>query len=100
MTQFCRAHCRIELDDNIAGLDALSILNVNRANHSGLERLDYLGTTAWHNLARRCGDNIGRAERRPIVKQNSAKIVAPTIRRVGDGGVSVISSAAGRKASS
>jgi hypothetical protein len=34
------------------------------------------------------------------VKQKRAMIITPTIRRVGDGGVSVISNAAGRKVSS
>ena len=36
----------------------------------------------------------------PNATQNSTMIVTPTIRRVGDGGVSTISNAAGRKASS
>ena len=101
MTKFCPAHCRIELNENVTGLDALSILNVDRAHHSGLERLYNLGTAAWDNLARRCGNDIGcPSDAQPSATQNSAMIVTPTIRRVGDGGVSVISNAAGRKASS
>ena len=64
MTKFCVTHCRVELNDNVTGLDALSILNVNCSNHTGLERLNDLGSAAWDDLPRCCGDNIGRPERR------------------------------------
>ena len=62
MTKFCVIHRWVELDEDVSDPNALSILNMDRANHSGLERLDKLGAAAWHNLAGCNGNNIGRPE--------------------------------------
>ena len=37
---------RVELDQHVAGLDALAVLDMDRAHHAGLERLDHLGAPA------------------------------------------------------
>jgi len=44
---FRRVHGRIELDQYVAGFDRLPVLHPNGAYHTGLERLDDLGATAW-----------------------------------------------------
>ena len=94
-------HGRIELDQDIAGLDALPVLHMDRAHDAGLERLDDLGAAARHDLARRGGDDVDVPEQaQASAAQNSAMIVTPMARPTGDGGVSTISSAAGRNASS
>ncbi len=44
---------RIELDQHVAGLDALSVLHADRAHHAGLERLYHLAASARNHLAGR-----------------------------------------------
>ena len=51
-------HGRIELDQHVAGLDALPITDMDCANDAGLERLDNLGAPCWNNFARRGGDDV------------------------------------------
>ena len=54
---FRRVHGRIELNQYVAGFDRLPVLHPNGAYHTGLERLDDLGATAWHDLSGcRCND--------------------------------------------
>ena len=60
-----RLHGGIELDENLAGLDALPVLNVDGAHNAGLERLDDLDAAAGNDLAGRRGDDIDMAEARP-----------------------------------
>jgi hypothetical protein len=55
-------HRRVELDQNVASLDALSVAYVDGADNARLERLDQLGAPAWHDLARRGRDDIDAAE--------------------------------------
>src|SRR5215831_19108441 len=43
---FRRIHGRIELDEHIACLDRLLVLNLNGSHHAGLEWLNNLSTTA------------------------------------------------------
>ena len=57
---FRRVHGRIELDQHVAGLDRLPVLNTNGPHHTGLERLDDLGAAARHDFSsRRCDDIDG-----------------------------------------
>ena len=95
-------HRRIELDQHVACLDALPVLHMDRAHHAGLERLDDLGAAARHDLARCRGHDVDRARRTPrrAPRRTAAMMVTAIARPIGDGGVSTISSAAGRKASS
>ena len=58
-------HGRIEFDQNVAGLYALPVADVDGANNARLERLDQLGAPARHDLAGRGRDDIDAAERRP-----------------------------------
>ena len=58
MIAFGLRHGRIELDQHVAGLDALPIADVDCANHTGLERLNNLGAPGWNNLARRGGNDV------------------------------------------
>ena len=58
MVAFGLGHGRIELDQHVAGLDALPITDVDRANDAGLERLDHLGAAGRNDLARRGGDDV------------------------------------------
>ena len=55
----------IELDQDVAGLDALTVAHMDRTHHAGLERLDGLGAAARNDLARRDGDDVDRADTRP-----------------------------------
>ncbi len=59
------AHGRIELDENVAGLDALAILDMDGADDAGGERLHHLDAAAGHDLAGRRGDDIDLADTRP-----------------------------------
>ena len=66
---------------------------------AGLEWLDQLDAAVGHDLAGRRGDDVDVPETGQIKpRQNTAMSVAPIARPIGDGGVSTISSAAGRKA--
>ena len=65
MPELGTAHGRVELDEDVAGLDALTVADMDRAHHAGLERLDDLGAAARNDLARRDGDNVDRADTRP-----------------------------------
>jgi hypothetical protein len=56
---------RVELDQDLSGGNGLAILDVDRANHSGLERLHDLGAPAGHDLSRRGRDDIDMAEAGP-----------------------------------
>src|SRR5262249_56849838 len=62
-------HGRIELDQHLAGLDALPIAHMDRAHHSGLERLDDLGAPAGDDLSRCRRNDVDLAERRPYERQ-------------------------------
>ena len=65
MPELGTAHGRIELDQDVAGLDALTVADMDRTHHAGLERLDDLGAAARNDLARRDGDDVDRADARP-----------------------------------
>src|SRR5215470_2829093 len=65
VTELSFSHRRIELDENLAGLHALPIVHMDRANDASLERLYDLGATARNDPARRRGDDIDFAEARP-----------------------------------
>ena len=56
---------RVELDEDLPGGDGLAVLDMDGANHSGLERLDHLGAPAGHDLSGRGRDDIDMAEARP-----------------------------------
>ena len=58
-------HGRIELDQHVAGFDRLAVLDVDRAHHAGLERLDDLGAAGRNDLAGGRGDDVDLAEARP-----------------------------------
>ena len=82
-------------------LTRLTVADMDRAHDAGLERLDRLGAAAWNDLARRDRDNVDRADARPGQRSaNTAMMVKAMARPIGEGGVSTISSAAGRNASS
>ena len=102
MAEFGGVHGGIELDQHVARLDALAVAHMDRPHDAGLERLDDLGAAGGDDLARR-----RRRRCRPCpthaqasASANTATIGAAIARPIGDGGVSTISSAAGRKASS
>ena len=65
MPELGPAHGRIELDKDVAGLDALAVTDMDRTHDAGLERLDGLGAAARNDLAGRDGDNVDRADARP-----------------------------------
>ena len=85
-------HGRIELDQNVAGLDALPVTHVDRSHDTSLERLDHLGAAARNDLALGGRDDVDASERGPgqSAAKNSAMTVAPIARPIGDGGVSTI----------
>ena len=56
---------RIKLDQYLARLDRLAILDVDRPYDAALQRLEGLGTAARDDLALRDGDDVDPAERRP-----------------------------------
>ncbi len=65
VTKFCLGHRRIEFDEDLTSLDALSVPHVDRANDANLQRLNDLGTIARNDPARRRGDDIDLAETCP-----------------------------------
>src|ERR1700704_2178196 len=71
MPEFGTTHGWVELKEDVAGPDALTVADMDRTHHAGLERLDGFGAAAWNDLARRDGDNVDRADTRP--GQRSAK---------------------------
>ena len=94
-------HGRIELDQDLAGLDPLPVADMDRAHHTGLEGLDQLGAAARDDLALCRRHDVDAADAgQPSARQKAQMMIAAVARTVGDGGVSVISSAAGSKASS
>ena len=52
---------RIELDQDVAGLNRLPVLHPDGADHAGFERLDDLGTPARHDLAGGRGHDVDGA---------------------------------------
>ena len=60
-----RAHRRVELDEDIAGLDALPIADLDGAYDAGLEWLDQLDAAVGHDLAGRRGDDVDVPETGP-----------------------------------
>ena len=96
-----RVRGRIELDQHVAGLDRLPVLHPNGAHHPGLERLNDLGATARQIFpVADATMSIVPHQAQTSAAQNTRMMVAPIARPIGDGGVSTISSAAGRNASS
>ena len=62
-------HRRIELDQHVAGLDALPIADMDGANNAGLERLDHFGPAARNDLAGCGGNDVDLPEARPGQRQ-------------------------------
>ena len=62
-------HRRIELDQHVAGLDALPIADMDRANNAGLERLNHLGPAARDDLAGCGGNDVDLPEACPGQRQ-------------------------------
>ena len=58
MLQIRHVDRRIELDQDVAFLDALTVPDVDRADDADLEGLDDLGAAARHDLAGRRGDDV------------------------------------------
>jgi len=99
MAQFGVVDCRVELDQHVACLDRLPVADMDGANDRGLERL--------HILLRPLGMILPCAEAtvstlprlaQASAAQNAAITVSAMARPIGEGGVSTISSAAGRNA--
>src|SRR6516162_5109363 len=65
MLPFRHGYRRVELDEDIAGFDALAVADVDSAHNSRLERLDDLGPPGGNDLARRRGDDVDFAQARP-----------------------------------
>ena len=101
MIAFRRVHRRIELNQHVAGLNRLPVLHPNGAHHTCFERritlVRPLGTIFPVADATM---SIVPAEAQISAAQNNRIMVAPIARPIGDGGVSTISSAAGKNASS
>ena len=93
---------RIQLQQQVARLDCLAGLDVNRGDLAGIERLDHFGIAGGLDLAGRDGVDVEPAEKRPCQGDDgeSAQIVAISAIGNGGGGVSRISSAAGRNSRS
>ena len=51
MIAFGLVHGRIELDQDLARFDGLSIAHMNCADHTGLERLNDFGAPARNNFS-------------------------------------------------
>ena len=58
-------HGGIELDEDVAGLDALPVVDLDGAHDAGLERLDQLDAAVGHDFAGRGGDDVDVPETRP-----------------------------------
>ena len=94
-------HGGVEFDQNVAGLDALAITNPDGTHHAG--------SKGWMTLVRPVGMIFPDAEptmsiwpndAQTIARHNSAMMVPPIAPANGGTGVSTISRAAGRNASS
>ena len=55
----------VELNQDIARLHLLAVLNMDRTHHPGLEWLNDLGAAARHDLSGRRSDDVDRAPPRP-----------------------------------
>lgn len=55
----------IEFDQDISGLDAVAIPDIDRRHHAGLQRLDHLDAADRHDLSLRGGDDVDASEGRP-----------------------------------
>src|SRR5579871_6661280 len=55
----------IELDENVARLHGLAVVNVDGAHHTDLDGLDDLAAAAGHDLAGGRGDDVDVSEARP-----------------------------------
>jgi len=62
---FGLGHGPVEFDQNLTGCDLVAVLNADRRDNSGLERLDGLGASSRDDLALRRRDDIDMAENRP-----------------------------------
>src|ERR1035437_6213601 len=65
MPKIGTAHGRIELDEDVSGLHALAVLDMDGAYNAGLKRLDNLSPAARNDLARGHGDDIDRTQAGP-----------------------------------
>src|SRR2546430_13678921 len=65
MPELGTAHGRVELKEDVAGPDVLTVTDMDRTHHSGLKRLDRFGSAGRNDLARCHGDNVDRADARP-----------------------------------
>jgi hypothetical protein len=100
MAQLGVADRRVELDQHVACLDRLPVADMDGADDPGLERLHDLAGAARDDLA--CTEAIVSTLPRlaqASAAQNAAITVSAMARPIGEGGVSTISSAAGRHAS-
>ena len=64
---------RIKLDQYIAGIDVLTIRNVNGTNYAGLERLDDLAVAGRNDLARCRRDDVHVAQAGPGQRQQKQR---------------------------
>jgi len=100
VVQLCSRNGRIQINQAFTGSDGLAVVNVDRANNGGLEGLDGLGSVARDDLARSDSNNVDGSKAGPEQGDNETAVMLTTmVRPTGEGGVSMISSAAGRKAS-
>ena len=94
-------HRRVELDQHVAGLDRVAVAHVDGAHDPGLERLDHFGAAGGMILPGAVATmSTVPKQAQASASRTAAMIVAPIARPIGEGGVSTISSAAGRNASS
>jgi len=62
-------HGRIELDQDLAGLDPLPVADMDRALHTGLEGLDQLGAAVRDDLALCRRHDVDAADAGPDARQ-------------------------------
>ena len=65
MLLFGAVHGRVELDQEIAGVDMLAVDHMDRPDNAGVERLDNLAAAAGHDLTLRRGDDVDCPPRSP-----------------------------------
>src|SRR5262245_6271977 len=65
MLPFRHGYRWIELDEDIAGFDALAVADANRAHDPGLERLDDFSAAGGNDLAWRGGDDVDFTQASP-----------------------------------